>query len=289
MAPTNHEVGTYQKRAYGLFAEGETLPRYVVYTYFAERETHNGAVAQSDYPAHMREILTCENQPIQQPTIAVCYSISNLQARDLLGRLYDNELKVGTSGNIASMVTLSPVPGYETWLEECAEKMANHMLDAKAKKQLREKFGAREGEEIKTLAEKFRDETYREIPDADLPVLQDIVRKTARYYLLQENQQGPDDMPRAPDGVQRLHQGNGALLAKITPQGKDFLVTHPHGISQNKVNISYAYGPKQARDANKQAFKGGQRRSNHMVWSTHAEYTGRIEPDATRQTSPLKG
>lgn len=149
-------------------------------------------------PGSIQALLTPERDAVrpEEATTAVFYSISNCQpglagvsfgaflikqvARDLAAEL----------PKVETFVTLSPVPGFVTWLRAEAEA-----------------GGAAAPEAVAILAALAGEVWPGEVEDAERKRL---LRQAARYFLEAKR---PDGQP--PDPVARFHLGNGAELEAV--------------------------------------------------------------------------
>jgi malonyl-CoA decarboxylase len=179
-----------------------------------------------DIPGTIRQVLEEEKREpkqIKEPTTAVFYSISNCQD-GLRGISFGNFLikqvvedLTRAIPSLKTFVTLSPVPGFATWLERAKATNLLTYLDAT---------------EIAILdnladGEWIADE---ELTEAMHPVL---MAAAAHYFLAAKNIHG-----RPVDPVARFHLGNGARLERINWLGN----TSPRGLREaHGLMVNYRY------------------------------------------------
>lgn len=181
---------------------------------------------EDDIPGSIQALLESDGRPRVEdapPTTAVFYSISNCQA-GLKGISFGNFLIKQVVEDLAreipslrTFVTLSPVPGFRSWL-----------------------FRALEGGQLSYLSEDQRALLHRlkETGWADDEKTQDearpIVRAAAAHYFLIEK----DRNGRPIDAVARFHLGNGARLERINWLGD----VSEKGIHQSfSLMVNYRY------------------------------------------------
>ncbi|MEP9355602.1 malonyl-CoA decarboxylase [Xanthobacter sp. KR7-65] len=159
----------------------------------------------------------------EKATTAVFYSISNCQ-RGLGGVSFGNFLIKQVVEEISrqmpsltTFVTLSPVPGFRTWLEAERKAEASPAItpaDRETLKALDAADWAEKAEVRETLA----------------PAL---AAAAAHYFLVARTNKG-----KPVDPVARFHLGNGARLERINPMGD----LSPKGISQAAgLMVNYRY------------------------------------------------
>ena len=179
-----------------------------------------------DVPGSIRQVLEEEKrepQEVREPTTAVFYSISNCQD-GLRGISFGNFLIKQVVEDLAraipslrTFVTLSPVPGFSTWLERAKASQILTYLDAT---------------ELAIL-DNLADEGWtedEEIAEAMHPVL---MAAAAHYFLAAKNIHG-----RPVDPVARFHLGNGARLERINWLGN----TSPKGMKEaHGLMVNYRY------------------------------------------------
>ena len=173
-------------------------------------------------PAAIAPLLAPGRAPIEaeQATCAVFYSISNTQ-KGLAGVSFGNflikqvveDLRHALP-NLATFVTLSPVPGFAKWL---ARERAGETLP-EADRAALVALDASEWHRDPALVEQVR------VP---------LLAAAARYFLTPRLADG-----RIPDPVGRFHLGNGARLERL-----DFLGDlSPHGLAQSHgLMVNYLY------------------------------------------------
>jgi len=177
-------------------------------------------------PGTIREVLEQEQQEpsaISDPTTAVFYSISNCQ-EGLRGISFGNFLIKQVVDDLAraipslrTFVTLSPVPGFSTWLERAK---ATNLLAY---------FDPTERALLDNLSDDdwLKDESLRE---ATRPVL---MAAAAHYFLAAKNVHN-----RPVDPVARFHLGNGARLERINWLGN----TSPRALREaHGLMVNYRY------------------------------------------------
>ena len=155
----------------------------------------------SDIPASIQMLLEEEEaEDIADPAVAVFYSISNCQ-EGLRGISFGNflikqvveELKKEVP-SLRTFVTLSPAPGFRSWLFRALGCGELPYLSEAQRKQL----------------DKLRDQGWSE-DEADQDAVQSAVLAAAADYLLTAK----DRSNRPLDPVARFHLGNGARLERI--------------------------------------------------------------------------
>jgi hypothetical protein len=302
VAPSAQTAQTAPKRAFALSVEGEDLPRFVVYTAMNKVQTTQDdkgevRIDPAAYPAAMRAILGTRTDAVQAPNIAVCYSISNLQPQRkdnaatggmLLGALYD---KLRAEG-VREIVTLSPAPNLQEWLQQKQQRQDSSMLDEQARSVLARMQPNLSP--IDALCALYEDANYNALKGEALQAFNGILEDVTRYYLLEAAKSEKEGLTATPlrvfDGVQGFHMGNGAQLAKVTAQRQQdsdtALITHPDGISQNKVNVSYRYVPEQERAQNVLALQAGYREASPTVMAQHVAYCGKLMDAPMQEAEP---
>jgi malonyl-CoA decarboxylase len=179
-----------------------------------------------DVPGSIRQVLEeqkREPQEMREPTTAVFYSISNCQD-GLRGISFGNFLIKQVVEDLAraipslkTFVTLSPVPGFSTWLERAKASQILTYLDATEM----------------AILDNLADEGWtddEELAEAMHPVL---MAAAAHYFLAAKNIHG-----RPVDPVARFHLGNGARLERINWLGN----TSPKGMKEaHGLMVNYRY------------------------------------------------
>jgi malonyl-CoA decarboxylase len=158
-----------------------------------------------------------------EPTTAVFYSISNCQ-EGLRGISFGNFLikhvvedLTRAIPSLKTFVTLSPIPGFSTWLKRALSCNLLSYLDPT---------------ELAIL-DSLSDESW--VEDAELAeALQPVVQAAAsHYFLLAKNVNG-----RPVDPVARFHLGNGARLERINWRGN----LSPRGMQEaHGLMVNYRY------------------------------------------------
>jgi len=178
------------------------------------------ALTQSP-PDSIFEILSQRRDihPAEATNTAVFYSISNCQS-GLAGVSFGNflikqvaqELSTQLSG-LKFFRTLSPVPGFMTWVEKKLSDTADYELRGKL-------------EVVQRIATKSIEEPNEE----ELLLL----KKLSAHYLANEKRK--DNQPLDP--VARFHLGNGAVLDRVLPRAD----VYEKGLAQSAgVMVSYLY------------------------------------------------
>jgi malonyl-CoA decarboxylase len=161
--------------------------------------------------------------PVRAATTAVFYSISNCQA-GLAGVSFGNFLIKQVVEDLAreiptlkTFVTLSPVPGFRTWLDRERGSDAPQGLTREDVATLRQ-LDAEDWHTDKTKSEAVR---------------KALVPAAAAYFLRAKNPNG-----RPVDPVARFHLGNGARLERMNYLGD----ASPKGIAQSYgLMVNYLY------------------------------------------------
>ena len=178
-----------------------------------------------EIPDSVAPLLDLGRTPIEaeEATTAVFYSISNTQ-RGLAGVSFGNflikqvveELKA-EQPNVRTFVTLSPVPGFASWLAREREKPASTVLD--------------EGRRAALAA--LDTPGWHLDPEAAAAVREALLPVAAHYFLVART---PDGRPVDP--VARFHLGNGARLERLNFLGD----TSPNGLRQaHGLMVNYLY------------------------------------------------
>jgi len=191
-----------------------------------------------EIPSHIEDLLR-EDRPVlasSDATTAVFYSISNCQA-GLRGVSFGNFLIKQVVEDLRrdhpklqSFVTLSPVPGFASWLARERENEASDVFSPAARQALVaiDRPGWEDGE--------------------DAALLEPIIRASAAWYFLRAR----DAKGRAVDPVARFHLGNGARLERINVLGdrSKRAMRQAHGLM-----VNYLYKLDEI-EANHEAFVG---------------------------------
>ncbi len=154
-------------------------------------------------PGSIQPLLQADVSPskaVKEPTTAVFYSISNCQ-EGLRGISFGNFLikqvvedLTRAIPSLKTFVTLSPIPGFSTWLERAKASKILDYLDP-TELAILDELGNEGWIEDAELAEALR---------------QVMLAAAAHYFLVAKNIQG-----RPVDPVARFHLGNGARLERI--------------------------------------------------------------------------
>ena len=184
-------------------------------------------------PGSIQKLLGEAREPVDplDADTAVFYSISNCQ-KGLKGVSFGNFLikQVATdlSGDLPrtkTFVTLSPIPGFMSWLDSKAKTLSGSRMA-----EIRDQIG---------VLEPDQEETLQTLPEAEL-------RSLAAHYFLSE--QRADGKPLDP--VARFHLGNGASLKNIHWLGD----TSEKGVRQSAgMMVNYLYDL-DAVEANHEAY-----------------------------------
>ena len=179
-----------------------------------------------DIPGSIQQVLKEEQrqaQEVLEPTTAVFYSISNCQ-EGLRGISFGNFLikqvvedLTRAIPSLKTFVTLSPVPGFSTWMERAKESHLFSYLDATDL----------------AILDNLSDPHWiedEELTEAMQPVLLSLA---AHYFLVAKNIHG-----RPIDAVARFHLGNGARLERINWLGN----TSARGMKEaHGLMVNYRY------------------------------------------------
>jgi len=188
-------------------------------------------------PEAVGGLLDLNRQPIEaeEATTAVFYSISNTQ-RGLAGVSFGNflikqvveELKAELP-DIRTFVTLSPVPGFASWLAAQRKDETSEMIDADQR-----------------IAFALLDEPgWHENADKAEALRAPLLAAAASYFLSARDPKG-----RVPDPVARFHLGNGAQLERLNHLGD----VSANGLKQaHGLMVNYLYDLDRI-EANHEAF-----------------------------------
>jgi len=176
-------------------------------------------------PDNVDELLTLDREPLRadEADTAVFYSISNTQ-KGLAGVSFGNflikqvveDLKK-ERGNLKTFVTLSPVPGFASWLAKERTSESSSILSEEDKATL-------------TLLDEPGWETHE---DKVSTLHQVLLHAAAGYFLVARR---PDGRPLDPVG--RFHLGNGARLERLNMLGD----RSPKGLKQSHgLMVNYLY------------------------------------------------
>lgn len=177
-------------------------------------------------PAAIAPLLSLDRTPIaaDEATTAVFYSISNTQ-KGLAGISFGSFLIKQVVADLLSempqlkhFVTLSPIPGFASWLKREREKQDSRWLAASLRSKL-----------------ELLDEPHWHNNPIENATIQSALLPLAAIYLTQERTSDG----RAADAVARFHLGNGASLERL-----NFLADpSPKGLEQSHgmmANYRYA-------------------------------------------------
>jgi malonyl-CoA decarboxylase len=137
---------------------------------------------------------------------------------------------------LRTFATLSPVPGFRSWLERQQQSRNPEFFGAKERARLCEEAGVRDPHEAlaQLLVRGFAMEAQP--PDSLRPTL----TRLCAHYLVEAKQ---TDRPL--DAVARFHLGNGARLERINWLAD----TSPRGIKQSAgMMVNYLYRPDEIED-----------------------------------------
>lgn len=172
-----------------------------------------------------------------KPTTAVFYSISNCQA-GLRGISFGNFLikqvvqdLLDEHPDLATFVTLSPVPRFASWLQRRADDLAD--------------LSEQERLAITELSGQPERAIERDPEGKPTDLETGLISLAARYFLIERTDQG-----RVVDPVARFHLGNGARLERINV-GADLSTKgrkEGHGLM-----VNYLYEPREI-EKNHEAF-----------------------------------
>ncbi len=221
-----NRVQPSDRRCYGFF-HPQMIDEPLIFVEVALTRTIPEAVAG---------LLDLDRDPIaaEAATTAVFYSISNTQ-RGLAGVSFGNflikqvveELKAELP-NIRTFVTLSPVPGFATWLA-AQRKDPGSALDA----------------DQRAALALLDDAGWHQDADKAEALRAPLLAAAARYFL-----QSRDAKGRVPDPVARFHLGNGARLERLNHLGD----LSPNGLKQSHgLMVNYLYDLDRI-EANHEAF-----------------------------------
>ncbi|MCB1514836.1 MAG: malonyl-CoA decarboxylase [Hyphomicrobiaceae bacterium] len=177
-----------------------------------------------------------KNLPIETPTVAVFYSISNCQ-EGLKGITFGNFLikqvvedLVRELPSLKTFVTLSPVPGFTCWLDSPAGQSATAILLT---------------DEENAALSLLRRQRWHARARASAAVEAPLLALAAQYFLIAKSADG-----KPVDPVARFHLGNGALLERINYLGD----VSSKGLQQaHGLMVNYRYNLKEI-EKNHEAF-----------------------------------
>ncbi|NVJ91583.1 MAG: malonyl-CoA decarboxylase [Methylocystaceae bacterium] len=188
---------------------------------------------------NVQELLD-EEAPLLNPETAdtaIFYSISNAQT-GLAGISFGNFLIKKVVGalskdlpNIKNFATLSPIPGFQAWLDQALAKGDSTLLNPKERDALKKasgQKGAKGG--LKALLETS---AWKNDPEAHDALKEPLMRLCARY-LLEAKRKGT----RTLDPVSHFHLSNGARMERLNWLGD----TSSKGMKQSAgMMINYLY------------------------------------------------
>lgn len=198
-----------------LLDKAQDRPLVVIYSSL-RHEVPNSIQCMLD-PEH--ESIANKNRSKDLPTIAIFYTISNLESAlsgtglgEHLIRRVVPQLQSTDAPTTQRFMTLSPVPGFRAWLEK-RPSLPDHVLS-----RLGELLSVTPDQVMKHLVDPFSlvdDNTpsvdFRALP----PWFADAFSFLATYYLVYAKHAKATGHPLDP--VARFHLGNGAGLYKIHP------------------------------------------------------------------------
>jgi len=200
-------------------------------------------------------ILLDPEAPLGDPetaNAAIFYSISNAQA-GLTGINFGNFLikRVVDSlsrdlPNIEIFATLSPVPGFNRWLDRCLDEETLDLIAPKHTEILMSV--SRKASPAAALIDLLSREKWY-LDDSLLDILEEPLMKLCAYYLHHEKR----DECTAADSVAHFHLNNGARIERL-----NWLADlSPRGLKQsNGIMINYLYDLKTI-DANHESYRAG--------------------------------
>lgn len=178
---------------------------------------------QSSVPSRMEQVLA-SNSLDENPSVAAFYSISSVQFGLHgvgLGEFLIKEAvkKLSNSVGIETFVTLSPLPGFRTWLESEQDEVRETIIPQRKIKDLSVSLRCQPCEAVNTML-RVMDEHGPESFDQHLELFQPVLSYLVAHYLLDVKIGS-----RPVDPVCQFHIGNGAILERInlladtTPRG----------------------------------------------------------------------
>ncbi|WP_230534109.1 malonyl-CoA decarboxylase [Microvirga roseola] len=220
------------------------------------------ALAQ-EIPAAIEPLLAADRMPLAaaQTTTAVFYSISNCQ-KGLQGISFGNflikqvaeELKRELPG-LDTFVTLSPVPGFSSWLE----------------RHLAQENPAGLTPEQQDILRNSADPDWVLDPERVQAVNRALLPAAACYFLHAKKSDG-----KPIDPVARFHLGNGARLERLNPGGD----LSPKGLRQSRsLMVNYLYDLDRI-EQNHEAY------ANHGTVTASASVKRALRADPGRALAP---
>ena len=204
------------------------------------------------------QALLDRNAPVQDPKAAdtaIFYSISNAQ-KGLAGISFGNFLIKRVAAKLSqefpslkTFATLSPIPGYMSWLHKTLMEESIQLLKPTEDKLLKEIT-----EKIRldsSLASIITDNQW--IQDEQLvQALELPLTRLAAHYLAEQKGRNPD---RARDPVAHFHLSNGAIIEKLNWMGDK----SDNGLTQSAgLMVNYLYDLERI-DENHEAYSGAGR------------------------------
>ncbi|MCG8510348.1 MAG: malonyl-CoA decarboxylase [Rhodospirillales bacterium] len=201
------------------------------------------------------QTLLDESAPVIDPSAAdtaIFYSISNAQ-KGLAGISFGNFLIKKVVDQLAhefpgikTFATLSPIPGFRTWLDATLSKGEPGLLNAAERKALKAVAGQTKGSKG-TLKALIADPDWYKHENLQEALKPPLMRLCARYLYLQKR-----DGTRAIDPVSHFHLSNGARMERLNWMGD----TSENGIKRAAgMIINYLYKLNEI-DANHEASTG---------------------------------
>ncbi len=221
-----------------------------------------------DVPSSIHSLLEAEGGPehaAPEPSVAVFYSISNCQ-EGLRGISFGNFLIKQVAEDLAkeiptlrTFVTLSPVPGFRTWLYRALDKGELSYLTEPQRSQI-----------DRVRAEGWPQEEARQ--DALRP---SVMAAAAHYFLLAKDRSG-----KPADPVARFHLGNGARLERLCWLGD----TSEKGVRESlSLMVNYRYELREI-ERNHEGYI-----NQSAIAASKAVRAGLLMPEKTRALVPAQG
>ena len=187
------------------------------------------------------QALLDEDAPVQNPEsadTAIFYSISNAQ-KGLAGISFGNFLIKRVAGKLSeefkglkTFATLSPVPGFMTWLEAVFSENRAGLLTSTERKALIEAAGCNGAAKGKLKA--LLSENAWTKSETLAVRLKPILLRMVAQYLVEEKRQND----KALDSVAHFHLSNGAVMERLNWLGD----TSEKGLQQSAgIMINYLY------------------------------------------------
>lgn len=189
------------------------------------------------------QTLLDESAPVIDPAsadTAIFYSISNAQ-KGLAGISFGNFLikrvvnsLSGEFEDLKTFATLSPLPGFKSWLDKHLAVGDKDLLNANDRKALKMLDGKSSGAKGKLKA-LLEDAACLDSPEVS-EALQGVLTRLAAQYLAQEKRREGD--LRALDPVAHFHLSNGARIQRLNWKGD----TSAKGFGQSAgLMVNYLY------------------------------------------------